>query len=174
MARNRNFKGRASRGVKNQIWTSALLNEAVTGTLGQLEVNLVQASDWSLTEGERGTVMTIRGWLSISTDNDAAASKNEGSIHGYIGVVSDIVAAGSAPSPILPATYTSPSILTTFGFLWAAVAPGDHRNSQMWEINVKTKRTIRADQQIRMVIFNSLDDTINTSLVVRTLMRKGN
>ncbi len=173
MTRRHRFSGRA-RGstLKNQVWASALSSEVALGTLGQFELNMVQADDWSGTEGERGTLMTARGWLSVSADNDSTIAKDEGGIFWYIGVVSDEVPAGSAPNPGLPQTYVSPSILTTGGFLWGATAIGVHRNSQQWDINLKTKRTIRADQQIRFVLFNATTDTINLSIVTRSLMRK--
>ena len=169
--RRRNFSGRSSGSmVKNQVWASALLDESVLATTGQLEVNLVQQSDWSTTGGERGTVLTIRGWLSVSSDNDETA-KPEGSVFWYIGVVSG--APGTAPPPGLPATYVSPFILTTGGFLWGSIGMDVARESRMWEINVKTKRTIRADQTIRLVMLNATPDTLNISLVTRSLVRKG-
>ena len=168
--RRRNFSGRASAGVKNQVWSSALLDESVLATLGQLEVNLVQASDWTSTGGERGTVLTIRGWLSVSADNDETA-KAEGSVFWYIGVVSG--PPGGAPPPGLPLSYVDPNILTTGGHLFGSVALNVHRNSMTWDINVKTKRTIRAAQDIRLVLFNASPDTLNISLVTRSLVRKG-
>ena len=163
---------RASRGVKNQVWASAAIDEAVLATGGQLETNIVQEDDWSGTGGERGTVMTIRGWMSISADNDAQA-KAEGTVMWYIGVVSANVAAGSAPGPASPGTYVEPTILTTGGFLFGNIAAGIHRDSRLWEINVKTKRTVTTAQQIRFVLFNGLVDTINVSAVFRALVRKG-
>ena len=158
-------------GVKNQIWTVILLNEVVLADGGQQHSNIVQQSDWSSTGGERATVLTIRGWLSVSFTNDVSVASNEGSVFWYIGVIGDGIV--TPLSPLAANTYIRPSILTTAGHLAEAVPIGGRANSKSWDINVKTMRTIKASETIALVLSNESDRTINTSGVIRALVRKG-
>ena len=139
---------------------------AAAGTLG---LNIVEASDWAFVDGQRATLMTIRGYLSISLSNSLTASA-EGSLLGYIATLDE--AAAITPPPDLAASYVSTTILDTFGAAIHEVAANVPRQTYMHDINVKTKRIIAARQNVVLVIKNNSVNTVEVTGVMRALIRK--
>ena len=82
MAHSRRRFSRARSGVvKNQIWTTLMLDATSIAAAGTLGLNIVESGDWAFVDGQRATVMTIRGYISISLTNSLTASA-EGSVLG--------------------------------------------------------------------------------------------
>jgi len=156
-------------GVKNQIWSVLLVDQLSVAAGSSFSANIVQASDWAALTGQRATMMAMRGYVSISGNNSGAA-KAEGALFGYIGVLSE--AAAATPPAEIAATYTEPTILTTFGHAWEDVALGVTRNSYDVPVNLKTKRTINTSDNLVLVMANESLNTIEITSVIRTLMRK--
>ncbi len=169
MAR-RNFTRAAKRGPKNNVWTVVLLQETALAASGQQQSNIVQQSDWSVNGGERATILTIRGYISVSAQN-ATTPLLEGGVLWYIGLNDNDIVTPAAPETA--ATYVNEQILTTGGHIFPEVAGGFTRESMDWEINVKTKRTIQSGTNVVMVMANRTSDEIKTTAVLRCLLRKG-
>jgi len=173
MPRRHRFS-RASRGVKNQVWASLLIDEFLMGTGVQSSFDLVAGDDWSATGGERGTILTVRGYLSITAQNDTGV-KSEGQVFWYIGVIDALVPLASHAPPDAGITYVAANILDTGGHIYESIAggTGDGRPTKDWEINIKTMRTIRATQNLVIVIKNGTGDNIRLGGLFRSLVRKG-
>ena len=169
MARRRTM--RASRGVKDNVWTVVLLDDVSLAASGQSDSAITTESDWS-SGGERATMLTVRGWLSINGDNEAGA-KLEGSVFAYIGLVDQNIAAAAGPTSA--STYVDEVILTTMGGQFVNTGAGDlqTREPLSWDINVKTKRTFQSGTDIRLVISNQTGKAVKISGVLRALLRKG-
>ncbi len=178
MARRRRGFSRARGAVKNNIWTVGFNNET---TLAAGSVNVaavVAASDWSV-GGERATMLTMRGWLSISGQNDNV-TKSEGQVMGYIAVIDSEVVGAAVPDPFSAATYVASNILWTFGHIFESavgqVGPPvflSPRPTRDWDINLKTMRTFRAKEDVVIVIGNGTGDDIRIGMLARALLRKG-
>ena len=163
---------RATRGIKNNVWTVVLQNELVLAASAQHESPIVTEADWS-DGGERATCLTMRGYLSVAGSTQTAVAQTEGGILWYIGVVDRDIPAGSAPAPQTAATYVQNQIFTTGGHIFPAVAIEVTRDTYDVEIDVKTKRTIQAGQDITLVLANRTSDEVKLTLVIRALLRKG-
>ena len=160
---------RAHRGVKNQIWTTLMLDATSIAAAGTMDLNIVEAADWAFVDGQRATVMTIRGYLSFSFSNSVAALA-EGSLLGLIAVVDN--GAALPPPPDVAASYVAMNILDTFGFAIEEVAANVARGERQHEVNVRTKRIISARDDVRLVIKNNGVNTVEVTGVCRALMRK--
>ena len=177
MARRRNKSSRGVRhGPKNNVWTSVVQNEVLVATGNSTVTSIVTAADWSNEPlGERATILTARGWLSICGQNDVL-TKSEGQVFWYIGIIDALVATGAIPPADLAATYTQTSILASGGHVFesvSAVIPFTTRNTKGWEINLKTMRTIRSGEDLILVVTNGTGDDIRVGSMVRALLRKG-
>ena len=139
---------------------------AAAGTLG---LNIVESGDWAFVDGQRATVMTIRGYISLSLSNSLTASA-EGSVLGYIATLD--TAAAVTPPPDLAASYVSTTILDTFGTAVHEVAANVPRQSWEHLVNVKTKRIIAARENVALVIKNNSVNTVEVTAVIRALIRK--
>jgi len=171
MAHRRRGFTRSSSKLKNQIWTVVLHDETVLAAAALLTANIVQSSDWTSVDGERATVMTIRGYISIAAQVGVAA-QDEGSVMGYIAVQADS-AAITAP-PDFAATYVNTQMLDTFGHLYGATAADGFRPTFDHDVNVKTKRTIGARDNIICAIKNNTTNNMDITMVIRALVRKSN
>ena len=160
---------RSKPGVKNQIWTTLMLDAVSIAAAGTLDLNIVEAADWAFVDGQRATLMTIRGYLSFSFSNSLVASA-EGSLLGLIAHVDAGVAL--PPPPDIAATYVATNILDTFGYAIPEVAANVVRQVKNHEVNVKTKRIFSAREQIRLVIKNNGVNTVEVTGVCRALIRK--
>ncbi len=169
MAHSRQRRFRAHKGVKNQIWTVLLLDSSSIAAATILDLSIVEASDWAFVDGQRATVMAIRGYISVSFSNSVAASA-EGNVMGLIAVVDD--AAAAPPLPDFAASYVDSHILDTFGWAIPEVAANVHRGERQHLVNVKTKRIIRARDDVRLVIKNNSVNTVEVTSVIRALVRK--
>ncbi len=156
-------------GVKNQIWVSVLLDEVPIASAATLSALIVTAVDWSFVDGQRATIMTIRGWLSFCGSVGLAA-QDEGTMFGLIAVQSD--EAAIAPPADIADTYITSDILDTFGHLFPAVDVSVRRPSFHHPVNVKTKRTILSHDNIILSIKNNTGNIMDVSGVLRALVRK--
>ena len=178
MAKRGRRSGHARRsGVKNNVWTSLILNEVLVATGNTTVASIVNSADWSnLLSGERATVLTIRGWLSISAEVDTV-TKSEGQIFWYIAVNDSLIATAAIPPADLVSTYTQTNILTTGGFIASSILGGvgglAAAREMTWEIDVKTMRTIRSGDNVDLVATNGTGDDIRVGGVFRALLRKG-
>ncbi len=172
MARGRRSSHR-SKVFKDQVWASVHANEFQVATGIQATFDIVTAFDWAGQGGERGTLMTIRGWLSICAQNDTGV-KSEGQVSWYIGVVNQGVTAPNIPSPNASTTYTATSILDTGGHIFESIAGGvgGDRLTRDWDINVKTMRRLRSQDDVLLVIDNGTGDDIRVGATLRALMRR--
>jgi len=172
MARRR-FGHRGARTLKNNVWTSVVGNEILVSSLGASELDIVTEADWAGgSPGQRATLLTIRGWLSICGQVDTA-TKVTGSVFWYIGLMDQDIAVGKGAQTA--DTYVDEDILTTGGHQFEAI-PGTgtgSRNTFDVEINVKTKRTFNANTDVRFVLANRTGDGIEYTAVLRALLRKG-
>ena len=168
--RNRMTRGVSKTAIKNQIWATVLFDEVIIAAGATLVGNIVVTSDWTLIGGQKATIMTMRGWLSICGQVGVAA-QDEGSAFGYIAKLSAGVS--PVPPPDLGATYVDTQVLDTFGHVFEATAADGRRNTFDHVVDVKTKRTIDSTQFIGLIIKNGSTNTMDLSGVVRALVRKG-
>ena len=128
---------------------------------------LVQGSDWSDASAglERGTLMSIRGWISASMDASPSAVDT---LFLAIGVFHEDAA---FPAINQESAYIE-DVLWTGGFQATnpATAAGDIRRNWVWEVNVKARRRI-TDQQV--VMFSLIGtEAGDFSCVLRSLIRR--
>ncbi len=168
-------KGRfsSSKGVKNQVWAAVHSNEFTIGTGVTSTFDIVTGFDWAGQGGERATLMTIRGWLSICAQNDTGV-KSEGQVSWYIGVINEGVTTVNIPSPSSSITYVATSILDTGGHVYESIAggTGGDRPTRDWDINVKTMRKIRSQDEVLLIIENGTGDDIRVGATIRALVRR--
>jgi len=167
----RNHRSRAAhRGPKNQVWTSVINVEQALAAGVQQDANIVQSSDWTAVDGEKATLLTVRGYITISGVNDATIIHPEGSVQLYIAKIG--AAFTPAPAVNLAATYVQQDILWTGGFQWNGTAIGVADGVYHQEINIKVKRKITVADTIRLVIGNNRSETVDITYVLRGLVLK--
>ena len=178
MARGKGHTRRSSsRGPKNNVWTAIILNEVLLAAGANSVSSIVTSADWSNEPfGERATVLTIRGWLSVTAQADTL-TKSEGQIFWYIGKVDGALPIVDIPVADSVVTYTQTNILDTGGFVASSVLGGvgglAAQRSHSWEVNVKTMRKIRSGEDINLMVTNGTGDDIRVGGVLRALLRKG-
>ena len=155
--------------IKNQIWASVVVDQFSVPAGSSFSAIILGDGDWSILDGQRATMMAMRGYVSVSGNNSGSA-KQEGALFGYIGTQDADAAA--TPGAELASTYTSTTILDTFGHAWPDVALGITRNSFDHEVNLKTRRIINTHTDILLVMANETLNTIEITCVIRTLVRK--
>ncbi len=172
-SRSRGRSSRSSSRVKNNVWAVTLVNEQLITTGFTNIIDIVTASDWTQF-GERATILTVRGWLSCCANNDAGA-KNEGQVNWYIGVMDTGITGGAVPGPFVASTYVASNILSTGGHLYENQAANNvgPRNTVDWDIHLKTMRTVRANESLRLIAENGTGDDIRFGGIFRALLRKG-
>jgi len=173
MARRRGSSARGSRTVKNNVWTTVIAQELVVAASAQLELNIAQPSDWAFGVGQRATLLTVRGYISICAAlSDLAAV--EGAVLWYIAPVDADISTAQAPQ--LAPTYIEEDILTTGGHIFENFNPNNASPGRMtkdWDVNIKTMRKLPPDTTVRFVLANRTSDDIKITSVMRALLRKG-
>ena len=164
---------RGTRTVKNNVWTAVLAQELPMAASTQLELNVAQPSDWAFGVGQRATLLTVRGYLSICGSNDDTV-KVEGAVLWYIAPVDADIPTAQAPQTV--GTYVEEDILSTGGHIFenynpAVSSPG--RATRNWDINVKTMRKLPPDMTVRFVLANRTSGEVKVTAVMRALLRKG-
>ena len=177
MARRSGFTRRGKAVVKNNIWTSVLLNEVLLVAGATSTSSIVNAADWSEPPiGQRATILTVRGWVSVTAQADTL-TKSEGQVFWYIGTLDALIAVAAIPAADLVSTYVQANIMDTGGFIASSVLGGvgglAAQRSHDWFINLKTMRTIRSGTSLVFVITNGTGDDIRVGGVFRALLRKG-
>ncbi len=172
MARSRRRNSHASRAVKNNVWTVGFLQEQVLAASAQVEVDIAQSADWAFAPGQRATLLTIRGYLSVTASTDITVEHPDGAILWYIAPIDADVTVPAPPE--LAGTYIFEDILMTGGHIFGhAMSGGPVRNTYDADINVKTKRTFVSDTDIKFVLANRTSNVIKITCVMRALLRKG-
>ena len=167
-------KGRATRGFKrgpkNNIWTTILGDEVAIGAASSTTFDIVAAADWTVAGGlERATILRVRGWFSAVV-KDATGSFAGGAHFAYIGLFDEDE---TSPGGSISGTYIDEDIMATYGFLFAFADTGTVGQTWSQEIDVKAMRKIRTGQDLRFVYTNSGTTSVEVSLVIRALLRRG-
>jgi len=161
-------------GPKDQIWVPTLLSNVAVDNDPVIEVTIASGNDWAETSGlERGTIMTVNGWLSWSRVGTTVGQR---SIFGLL-YLTDVDA------PILTAGTNGPQdalgyvedILWTGGvnFATGSAAAVEQPVSFNERIHVKSMRRFTSDQELRFAFGTSGSGNIIVSGAVRTLVRRG-
>ncbi len=170
MPRRRAFRASGSRGPKNNVWAVVLADEVPVASLASVSFNIVQDSDWQGGTGqERGTILRIRGWLSVNNKTTTGV-RPDGAWFAYVTVQDEDAAVAS---PIDPQSYIDEDILWTGGGQFTATDTNATGHVTEINIDIKTMRKIRVGQQCRLAVFNASGGTMNVSHVLRALLRKG-
>ena len=169
-AKRRGTSRSVRRGAKNQSWTTVLADDVTVADAASQAFNLVQDSDWvTASAAERGTILRIRGWLSV-LNKTAEAARPAGSWFGYIHLLDEDAL---SPSGAVSATYRDEDIFWTGGGSFPAVPATANSVVSERIIDVKTMRKIRSGQELRLILTNSTGGTMQTAMVLRTLVRRG-
>jgi len=171
----RGGRGRRSRsGPKDQIWVPTLMSNVAFDNTPVIEVTILSGNDWAETSGlERGTMMTVNGWVSWSR---TAVTVGQRTGFGLL-YVTDVDA------PILVAGTNGPQdalgyvedILWTGGVNFATgnATAVEQPTSLTERIHVQAMRRLTSDQEIRFAFGSSGSGNIIVSGAIRTLMRRG-
>ena len=160
----------SSRSPKNNVWTTitAFDNGIATGVSQSFPVVLDE--DWSGAAGqERATILRIRGWLMV-TNKTTTGVRPEGTWAAYITVQDEDAPVASAA---VASTYTDEDILWTSGGMFTLTDTNATGIVSERVIDVKAMRKIRIGQTCRLVITNLSDSSLENSVVLRALLRKG-
>jgi len=170
MARKRFFRAASSKGPKNNVWTTVLMDEFGVALGVTQQFNIVQDSDWTVVGGsERSTVLRIRGWVA-DHNKDTSGVRPEGAWFGYITVQDEDAAASPADVSV---TYADEDILTTIGGVFTVTDTAATGHVTEINIDVKSMRKLRTGQQLRLIITNASTASMDVSGVVRALLRRG-
>jgi len=170
MACKRVSRGAASRGPKNNVWTTVLADAFGIATGATQQFNVVQDNDWTTVGGqERATVLRIRGWLALHNKITTGVLP-EGSWFAYLTVQDEDAPAAVADVAL---TYAEEDILWTDGGVFTVTDTNATGHVSYRRIDVKAMRKIRTGQELRLVVTNSVANTIDFSAVVRALLRRG-
>jgi len=158
-------------GPKNNIWTSVLTEEEVVGTT-PIENNIVQASDWTPANSgfERGTLLRIRGWLTVTASPVTAPIAN------FFAVIYLTDESNGVVDFSLLASYQTEDVLWTWGGQFAAgnAAAVEGRDIHREAIiDVKSMRKVTVGQQVRLSVVADTGSAVSMSGLIRGLMRKG-
>ena len=168
--RRRGVSRSATRGPKDQSWTTVLADDVVVADAASQAFNILQDSDWKTGSGaERATVLRVRGWLSVY-NKTAEAARPAGSWFGYIHLIDEDALSPSAATSI---TYQDEDILWTGGGSFPAVPATANSVISQLIVDVKSMRKVRSGQDLRLILTNSTGGTMQTSMVLRCLVRRG-
>jgi len=170
MARRSRRGGRAVSRNKNQVWSTVLQDAANITTGTTLSSNIVEPSDWSVVAGaERATILRVRGWMSI-THKELTGAAAGGPVFCYMAIYDEDESSLNAS---IPNVYADEDIMGTWGHQFPFVDAANGANSFDSIIDVKAMRKVTNGMDCRMVISNNTSATIQATLVIRALIRKG-
>ena len=132
------------RKAKNYVWTAVRVELDLNTSSPILGADIVTAAEWRSAGYETATLLAIRGWLS-ATPLDGTATE-----HTSMALITkkSNETAFSATDPNVVATYVDEDILWTGGY----TAPNQSEAiSRYFDVNVKTKRRITVNDEIRIV-----------------------
>ncbi len=170
-------RGRVTRAVscgpKNNLWAVVIAERVTIAAGGQTADQLLTTADWSrgaVGGSERATILRVRGYMSF-TGKNAVGARGSAALMAYLTVVDEDITTDVSPG--VASTYIDEDILWTRGHSWSAVAAGENRADVYWDVDVKAMRKIRIGQDLRMVWSNFAVETLERSMVLRTLIRIG-
>ena len=169
MARRVGRRSSGTRGPKNNVWTAIhVTNTQQVST--PVSADVVVPADWTAVAGfERATLLSIRGYISVSPDVEDIST---GSIMFLIMVVDQDTA---NVDPQLVAPYTEEDILWTWGVQTGGqgAAAIESRPTTNVEINVKSMRKLTNGQEVRLMANASVGLAWRWTAIARGLLRKG-
>jgi len=166
MKRNSRSVRRFSRGGKDYIWCTTRVDQVVLDDELVSISTLLSPSDWeaSTTGFDRGTLVSIRGWL--STQQGAAGTTNDATLMAMY-VVKNSSAAASTFSPLLASSYDNSDVLWSSGLMVTGTPIRD--NSRMaistQQIDIKSKRKVSSGDVIQLVSAMDIDTASPTMFV---------
>jgi len=174
-SRRRGGGGRASRRRKNQTWVSTIVEAASFDNDPVIEATILNGANWSLEQGlDRATLMTIRGWLSVSYDPTQTVANRAFYMIYMTDVDTPILAAGTnGPADAL--AYIE-DVIWTGG--WQVpigkAASVEQSTSINYEFNIKAMRRMTSDQVLRVAFAaGTAGSFFIASGLFRCLVRKG-
>jgi len=163
-------RGTRSSSLKNQVWTSVLLDTTVDDT-PVVAADIVQRTDWEVTgSAEKATLMRVRGWLSF-----AVQGKTDPLTQAlFMGIV--VINEDAFPAnPDTVTFYTSEDVLWTYGIQFAGglSTATETPTSYQVPVDVKSMRRIGNNQDVRLVMLGTTARVILVAGVLRALVRRG-
>ena len=163
----RRLARRVQAGPKNNIWVPAVVDQSLSAG-AVLNLFLVAGADWAASASglERGTLMTIRGYINV---NFTWASLAAPRVWMAIVVVHKDV---TFTDLSVPGFYTE-DVLWTGGAktVFTTTQSSQQQTDHSWDINVRTKRRI-TDQQIVGLVFFAEQVQCELQAVIRSLVRR--
>ena len=167
-------RNRATTPVRhNQTWTIAVGSDQTADGTPTVEIAILDGADWETNSGglEHGTLLRIRGWLSVSKVAVSAAATTV-----FFGIyVTDVDAPVNAFPPDVASFYLE-DVLWTWGTRFEAgnASAIEVPVAYNRDVDVKAMRRITSDQTVRLAVITSIDSGITFSTVLRSLVRRGN
>ncbi len=164
MAKRSHRASRQTSGKKNMVWTSIRIGSSLSTTI--LNFQLINDADWVGAAGQpSATIIGIRGWLSV-----VGTGVVDSNTFMYIGTVDEDVT--SFASPNAASTYVQEDIMWTGG-TGKGVAAIEGQPIKQFDINVKTKRKIKAGTNLVLSAECNIDDDVRLIGIIRCLLLKG-
>ena len=168
MAKRRGGSFRPRRVQHDQIWVPVVFNNQVITDGSALQVTIVSGSDWadSGTGLERATLMTIRGWISVS---QTPVVNVEAAWYAAIAITHE-----DAQLPIISSAsaYIEDILWTSGGSGRTTASTADiHYQGSYREVNMQARRRI-TDQQIVTMDFASIRAGGIVAGVLRAFIRR--
>ncbi len=168
MGRNRTRRASARKG--EYIWTAVLFDEvSVSNTTQGLPI-VLSADFSSTTSQQQATLVAIRGWFSLASQNTTAP---ESVFMGIVKKDEDESSTGISMDPGIIDFYVREDILWTGGWLNPAFQTAVGERPFYHEIlNVKAKRKLRGGQDISLqVVSQGGTNAVDISGVLRGLLK---
>jgi len=175
VARRRGRVRTSVRSNKNQIWVSTIFEAVSFDDSPVIDTNILTGSQWQSEVGlTRATVMSIRGWLSLSYDSTQAVANRAYMLFYLTDTDTPILLAGTnGPADALG--YIE-DVMWTGGWQVPIGKAGSIEQStgKEFELQIKTMRRVTSDQVIRLALAAGTGGSnFLLSGVVRVLVRRG-
>ena len=175
MARARRTRTSSRRGPKNQIWVSTVFEAQSFDDTPVVETSVLSGSQWQSEVGlTRATVISIRGWLSLSYDSTQTVANRAFMLFYLTDIDAPIMLAGTnGPADALG--YIE-DVMWTGGWQVPIGKAGSVEQStgKEFSLDIKTMRKVTSDQQIRLALAAGTGgSTFIMSGIVRLLVRRG-
>ena len=164
----RRFARRGTKTKHNNVWTAVVIEDVLVTTTTLL-ASIVTPDEWQASSSgfKHGTLLRIRGWLSLARNEAVDASGTT-----FMAIyVEDQETAQSDPS--LVTTYNEEDVLWSAGVILAAKAAAsvEQAPSHQFIVDVKAMRRIDSGQAVKLVLVSSTVNLLRVSGVLRGLVR---